>query len=509
MERSRNAINSIIFGFIFRLVTMVGPFITRIIVTWTIGKEFLGVSGVFSSILSMLSLTELGFSSAISYKCYSLYAENNVVSIRRYLGFFRKIYRGIGTVIIILGVIITPFLSQIVSGEIPKCLNLYIIFYIYLFQTAISYYLAAYRAVIFTVSQRQDIESKIAVIWNSVMYLLQIILLLLFKNYYVYLIVLPITTIAINLSRIVISNKLYPELKAEGDISKAEKKEIFQAILPLIGHRLHGTIVISADNIIISMFLGVVMVANYNNYFSIISALSGFIIAIYAAIQPGIGNLMATESMKKNRDNFEKISFAMIWIVGWMSICLTCLFEDFISLAYGNESNLGIGAVVLLVLEFYIWRTFDIVMTYRDVVGKWSGDTVIPYLSGAFNLITNLLLVKYIGIVGVILSTILTFVLFSIPYSIRVLFKKVFKSSLKNYLIKYICNTATVIVIGSVTYFVCNSIFLKEMFITLVIKCIICLLLPNLMFYFLWHNREEYHYFKEKVIKPFIQKVKR
>lgn len=101
MGRSSNAINNIFFGFILRFVTMVGPFVVRVIITRTIGREFLGVSGVFSSVLSALALTELGFASAISYKCYGLYAKNDYPSMRRYLSFFKKVYRIVGTVIIL------------------------------------------------------------------------------------------------------------------------------------------------------------------------------------------------------------------------------------------------------------------------------------------------------------------------------------------------------------------------------------------------------------------------
>ena len=500
MERASRALNNIFFGFILRLATMIGPFVVRIIITRTIGREFLGVSGVFSSLLSALALTEMGFASAVAYKCYSFYAKKDYLSIRKYLAFFKKIYRMVGTIIIIIGLLLTPFLKYIVNGEIPDELNLYTIYFVYLFNTGVSYFLGAYKSVILTVSQRQDIESRIAVVCNSFMYIMQIIVLALFRNYYVYLIFLPVSTILINIIRIKKTNEIFPELYVAGMISNEEKKSIFKSIVPLIGHRLQGTIVISADNVIISTFIGVTMVAEYNNYYTIIAALGSFITAIYAAIQPGIGNAMAMDNLEKNYNDFKRISFAMIWIVGWMSICLVCLFEDFIEMAYGVQYKFGLITVLLLVAEFYIWRTFDIVMLYRDVVGRWSGDMIIPYISGSVNLIVNIVLVKTIGVDGVIISTIISFVFVSIPFSIRVLFHEVFNISEKEYLIRYLLRTGVVFLTGFFTYFLCDYLVKWSTMINFMVKGIVCLILPNLAFYLIWHRSAEYKYFKSILI---------
>ena len=496
MGRSSNAINNLFFGFILRFVTMVGPFVVRVIITRTIGREFLGVSGVFSSVLSALALTELGFASAISYKCYGLYAKNDYPSMRRYLSFFKKVYRIVGTVIISLGILLIPFLKYIVNENFLSGLNMYIIYLVYLFNAGISYFIGAYKTIILTASQRQDIESRIAIFCNSFMYIMQIIVLVLFRDYYVYLIFIPISTVLINIFRIRQINSMFPELYADGMISQEERKSIYQSIIPLMGHRLHGTIVISADNIVISEFIGVAMVAEYNNYYTIITALGSFVITIYAAIQPGLGNSMALEGVEKNYTDFKKISFAIMWIIGWMSICLSCLFEDFIEIAYGGEYMLGISTVVLLAVEFYIWHTFDIVMTYRDVVGSWSGDMIVPYISGAFNLFINILLVKQIGVNGVIISTILSFVVVSIPFSVKVLFSYVFKISGKEFLTTYFLHTTEIIIVGCFTYFLCGFLQIFSPIIRFVIKGVICLIFPNLVFYMLWAGCDEFKYFK-------------
>jgi O-antigen/teichoic acid export membrane protein len=321
-----------------------------------------------------------------------------------------------------------------------------------------------------------------------------------YKNYYIYLITLPVLTLIVNILRAYYTKRCFPEFHACGTIANNEKKDVFFKLVPLMGHRLSGVIIASTDNIVISTFLGVAMVAVYNNYYTIIIALSTFIIAIYAAIQPGIGNSMAMEAKSKNFGDFKKLSFSMCWIVGWVSICLVCLFEDFISFSYGNQYQLGLITVILLALQFYIWRTNDLVMTYRDVVGKWSGDAVIPYISGMCNLVINLLLIKKVGVNGVILSTLFVFMFISIPFSLKVLIKNTFHESLLGFIKYYSINTSAIIVVGVVTYFICSKIHTNSIILQMAIKGIVCVFAPNILLIIVYHKKSEYKELKNKIV---------
>ena len=500
MNRTKNAVKGVFSGIICKFITIVSPFILRIIIIRTIGVEYIGVSSVFQSVFTMLSLTELGFSSAIAYKCYKLFAENNVNKIKEYLNFYKNIYRVVGTVILIAGLILIPFLKNIVRDDLPKDLNLYIIYLMYLFQTVISYFLYAYKSVVLIIFQRQDVENNIAIICNCFMYIARIGLLIAFRNYYLYLVTLPISTVLMNLIREWYVRKYFRDYMPKGHLSLEEKKELFQKTFLLMGRKIEAAIVSGADNVVISVFLGVVMVAVYNNYCTILTALGSLIYSVYAALQPGIGNSMATESIQKNYKDFKHISFFLIWLTGWMGISAVCLFDDFISYAYGASYRLELVTVILLVAQFYIHKSLSIIMTYRDVVGKWEGDVFIPYISGILNLVINIILVHYIGINGVIISTVLTAIAFSIPFSLRVIMKFVFHKPMLEYIRFYAINTLFIIIAGIITYYFCGFIKIELMLVQMFLKGLICLFLPNLILIAINHKKEEYLYFRRKII---------
>jgi len=390
-----------------------------------------------------------------------------------------------------MGISLTPFLDGLVGKQIPSGLNIYVIYYIYLAQSVISYFSFAYKSVILTASQRQDIESKILLGVNSAAYILQISLLLIFRDYYLFLIVLPPITVAINLLRGWITTSRFPAFRAEGMISPLEKREIFGRIWPLIGHRLSGVIISGSANVVISVYLGISMVALYNNYLSVTAAFAGIVIAGYSAIQPGIGNSMATEKPEKNYNDFKKVSFLVCWLVGWVSVVLVCTFEDFIELAYGAGFPLGIKTVLLLVSQFYIWKTSDIVMTYRDVVGKWNGDTFVPYIASILNLVGSIVLVGFIGLDGVILSTTLVLVFVSLPASVTVLYRHAFQKPPLTYLRGYFRNTIGVVLVGLVTYWLCSLLNSQLAWINLVLKGVVAVVVSGGLFVLIfWRTAE-------------------
>lgn len=498
-SRTMHTFQNLIFGIISKSVNMLGPFLTRIMILRTLGDKFLGISGVFSSILIMLSLSELGFGSAITYKLYGIYAVGDIQKIQNYLSFYKKVYKVIGFAVFLIGMLLVPFLKSIIREDLPSEINIYVIYVIYLTSTVISYLLYGYKSVLLTVSQRQDIESRIAAGVNSITYILQLLLLLLFHNYYIYLFMVPAANICLNIIRAIIVDKLYPDMKEKGDITAKEKDELKRKILALTGHRIAGTVILSADNIVISIFLGVSMVATYNNYYMISNSLMGIVLIIYDSIRPSIGNSLATESLIKNYHDFKNISFMMLWITGWMGITMACLFQDFITIAYGQEYILNFSTVLLLSFEFIIWKSMDVLAAYRDGAGAWSGDICIPYISSAFNLIANIILIQVIGINGVILSTILSFLLFSIPASIKILVGDVFHQNILHYVYFLIKKLLAILFCGIITCLICSIPVFGVNSGFFLIKLLICITIPNLIMIGMFHNNAEYQFLKNRL----------
>ena len=496
-NRSIHSAQNIIFGILGKITALIGPMIIRIITLKSIGEAYLGLTGVFSSIFVMLQLTELGFGYAVTYKLFKPFAKGDVQTVNAYLYYLRNVYRIVGMAILLLGLSMVPFLPFIIREKLPESINMNAVYLILLINSVCSYFLYAYKNVILTVSQRQDIESKIASIVNLITYIIQISVLIFLRNYYVYLFMLPISTIIMNLLRNRMIHKLFPEYTAIGKITDTEQKIIKNKLIKLAGHRISGTVLLSADNIIISIFLGINMVAKYNNYYIVINAIFNILAVLDLGIRPSIGNSMATESKEKNFKDFRNLSFISIWIVGWMSITWFCLIQDFVILAYNSEFLFSIRTVLLMAIELFVWKSMDIIATYRDSVGAWEGDSLIPYISALFNIIINIFLVKIIGIDGIVLSTLLSLILFSIPFAIKVLLHDVFGQSAFVFIKYYIKHSLHIFIIGFITYVCCKLFFHKVTYFNFFLKILLCCFIPNISILITNRHNSELNFIKQ------------
>ena len=182
MSRTKNTVRNISAGLINKVVMLLFPFVIRTILIKHLGSDYLGLSSLFTSILQVLNLTELGFSSAIVYSMYKPLAEKDTKTICTLMNFYKKIYRIIGLIIIIFGMLLIPFLPKLIHGSYPETINITILYLIYLFNTGVTYFLFAYKSSLLNADQRNDIINNVNTIVGSVQYIMQIIILIVFKN---------------------------------------------------------------------------------------------------------------------------------------------------------------------------------------------------------------------------------------------------------------------------------------------------------------------------------------
>lgn len=506
IERTKNAVKNSISGIIFRVVCLLFPFAIRTILIKKLGIEYAGLGSLFTSLLQVLSLSELGFSTAVAYAMYKPVAEDNKPLVRALLGFVRKVYYIVGATILIVGLAITPFLPKLIEGDAPADINLYALYFIYLFNTVVSYFVFAYKSVLLSALQRTDVENNIMSVSYVAMYAMQVAVLLAFKNYYVYIIFLPLCTLAINLARSAYVNKKYPDYKAEDTLGEAEKKEVFKNIGAMIGHRLSGTVVFSVSNIVISSKLGLEPLAVYNNYYYIVNSLLAVISVVYVALTAGIGNNIVTADVQKNYDDFKTLTFFNVWMVGWMSITLLCLFQHFMRLWMGGDETkmLDDSSAFLFALLLYLWKFKDILSTYKDAAGMWKDDFFKPYAVAAVTLLLTVLLIKPMGVNGAIVAMIAGVFAVSMPWETHAFFKGYFKFSPAKYYLRMAVYTLVVAAAGAATFAVCR-LFPADGAGWLMIKGVICVLLPNSVFLLLSFKTREFKVVTEK-LKGLIKK---
>lgn len=479
--RMQNSIRNVMAGFINKVVALVCPFIIRTIIIKELGSGYVGLNGLFTSILSVLSISELGFGSAMVYSMYEPIANNNPQRVCALLNLYKQLYRYVGMFIMGVGLLLLPYLRYFIKGSYPGEVNIYILYLIFLFNASVSYVMFAYKGSLLSANQREDINSRLLTISNLFMYIIQIVVLLSVKDYYAYIIWLPITTVALNLCRSFVVDKLYPQYKCAGELEPSVKKEIFKNVGALVGHRISGTVILSADNIVISSFLGLAAVASYGNYYYVIQALIGFFFIIFDGIRPGIGNSIVQESVDKNYQDFIRISTVMFWLTAWCAICLLCLYQPFITIWVGEQFLLPMTTVVMLSIYFLVWKTLDVLIVYRDAAGMWWSNRFRPYVVAITNLAGNIALVKYFGLDGVVFTTFFTCTFISFPGVIHVLFREYFKRKPWKYLKRLSGLCVLAFLTGIVTYELTGVVRIPG-FMGLLVKGAICLVFPNIIF---------------------------
>lgn len=489
IERTKNTVRSIGAGVLNRIINIILPFFTRTALLYIMGTKYLGLSSLFSSILSFLSLTELGIGAAMVYSMYKPIAEDDHETVCALLNLYRKLYRIIGAVVLLVGMSIMPFLDDLIKDEIPSDVNLYILYAIYLFNAVLSYWLFAYKNALLQAHQRNDVNSNIASVIVPVSYAVMLGALFLTKNYYAYVIWLPVFTVITNLIRSAYVDKQFPYLKPKGEISKELKRSITKKVTALIGTKLNTVVLNAADNLVMSAFLGLTMIAVYGNYHYIMSSITGFLGIIYAAMTAGLGNSLQTETVEKNYRDFTKLSFMNSWIVGWCTVCLACLYQPFMEIWVGEELMFPYFVVLEICLYFYIYMIRKIPVVYKDAAGIWWEDRFRPYVCMVVNVVLNITLVQVIGISGIILSTVFSLVI-SIPWENYTIFKNVFHRGSGEYYGKMFTYAGTMLLGGLLTWWICS--FFGDGIVAFLLRGVICVIVPNIVFIALNFQRQEF-----------------
>ncbi len=490
IERTKNTVRNVIFGFIFRIINIVLPFISRTVILYVLGDKYLGLGSLFTSILSFLSLTELGVGAAMTFSMYKPIAENDRDTICALMNLYRKIYTIIGCVILAVGVALMPFLRQLIKGEIPGDVNLYLLYFLYLFNAVLSYWLFSYKNALLQAHQRTDVNSKISIIITPLSYVVMLGALIICKNYYAYAIWLPIFTVITNLIRSRYVDKHFPDYRAHGQVSKELRSSISKKTMALIGTKLNTVVLNAADNLVMAAFLGLTAIAMYGNYYYIMSSIFGFLGIIYASMTAGLGNSLETEDLEKNYKDFEKFSFANSWIVGWCATCLVCLYQPFMKLWVGEALMFPLPIMLLFALYFYVYQIRKIPVVYKDAAGIWWEDRFRPYVCMVVNVVLNIVLVQIIGIAGIILSTVFSLSV-SIPWENYTIFRYVFHRSSWQYYAKMAWSLFSTLVGCAITWWICS--FFGDGFAMLFLRLGICIVVPNIVFIAANFKREEFH----------------
>ncbi len=507
LARTENAFRNMLWGAVYRMLAIIGPFVIKTIIIKNISMEYSGLNTLFNSILTVLNLANLGFSSSLVYTMYAAVAKEDYAAISAMMNFFRKIYRLIGTVIFGMGLAVMPFLPQLVGNECPPDANLYVMWGLYLSATVFDYWLFGYVNAIFSAYQREDARLKIMVVRYAVQYAVQILILAVFKNYYAYLVTLPLFVIPNGVALYYAAKKQYPQIRCVGTPDKQSKQAIYHRVKTLFGHKIGNTLMVNADSILISSFLGLSTQALYSNYYYIITAVNGVVEIITSGCLAGIGNKLIVDSEEDNHKLFLSLTYGWVALIGFCAVCMLCLFQPFVGgIWIGSEGLLSESFIVCITLFFYTWMFRIMQLTYRDAAGLWTRDWLKPYISIALKFLLSIVLVKLMqNVNGVLLPTVLIMAFVYFPWEAKVLYRHLFHRSWGIYL-KHIAAYTAVNLLGAVACRgLCLWLFPGNTALTFILRlAVICILFPAIWLVLTYKTPQ----FKQlmNIVKQFIDK---
>ncbi len=472
---------NIICGLFNKAIILMCPFLLKQVLLKKLGADYLGLDSLFASILSVLSVSELGFGVAIVSNMYKPFIYNDAKHLSALINYYKKIYRIIGFVIVVLGGLLIPFLPNLIKGSYPDDLNITIVYMIFVINTAINYFLFSYMESIIIVAQRDDIKYTINTIIILAQTATQIVLLWFFENYYLYVMLLPIFTIISNIIIFFIVRKMFPNYDNNACILEDERKEI--------KIKTTGSFIIKAcqlsrnsfDCICISAFIGLNMTAIYSNYYYVLLAMISILSIVTQSIRGGIGKHVFSESVEDNYNEFKKIDYIYMFLAGWFVVIYVCMIQPFMTIWMGKDMLLPFPVVLLLAFYFYLLKIGDIPSVYSYVKGLFWKHRYRALVETIGNLILNIILVREYGVYGIVIATIITLLLAGLIWGGKIVFDNYFGiEKLRTYFGFHIICLFVTALVTAFFYYICEALPFDGVY-HLILRAVVCVVIPAMV----------------------------
>ena len=476
-SRSINSSINITVTILSQVLTIIFGFVVRTVFIKTLGADYLGIGGLFSNILSLLSLADLGIGAAISFALYKPIADKDFVKLKSIMAYFKRVYQLIALIVFILGCSLIPFLKYLINLEedIP---DLTLIYLLQLLNTTVSY-LCVYKSTLLVADQRVYITRIINFLGCVLADILQFVVLLIWHNIVVYLLMGLVSKLVVNFSLSYIADKYYPFLREKAEIlQKEERKRLFANIKAVLVYRFVAVILNATDNILISVLISTTVVGYYSNYSMLISSVTGIAALIFDALKGTIGSLTTEPDKTKVKHTFDAISFANFWIYSVITVCLAVLLNDFISLWVGKEFLLSAGSVAAICFASYVPGVMLTIENFRDTTGVFKKTKYMHVLAAVLNIVFSIVLGRRYGMVGIILATSIARIITIVWYDPRMLFSEYFNLPVLSYYLEQCKDLVILIVMYGVAMIGLRWLHVTNYFL-FIVKAFLCFVLCN------------------------------
>ena len=497
-SRIKKSMKNTIFGLVGMISMLIISFISKTIFIKILGDALNGVNYLFTGILNALNLAELGFAGAVAFALYKPLSTGDEETISALMNLFKKFYRIVAIIVTVVGLLCIPVLPYLIKEDfstLPFTLKELKIYYSMFLANTVLSYLLAYKRTIITADQDAYIVTTVDYACNIALNIVQIILLILTKNYYWFLSIMLVKTVINNVILMLIANKRYPYLKTYKNVKLVdeEKKKLYANVRAMMLHKFGTVIILNTSTIVVSALVGVVENGLYGNYMMIANQGMAFVNIIFTSITASAGNLCAEADLEKQIKIFNNMNYISLWIGYFAFVCLICLFNPFIDIWLGEGKTFGMITVFMITANQFVSYLRKSVQTFKDAKGIFREDRFKPLIEAVVGISLAIGLGYVWGIFGILLGYTLATVLIAMPIEKWALFNKGLGISPNKYMLKDILIFAASVLMSYLMYLLCN--LMGDGFAWFIVKALTCLIIPNVVFILFTFKTDEFKYF--------------
>lgn len=496
-QRTKNVIRNTVSGVAVKLLLLILNFVLRMVFIRYLGIQYAGISSLFVDILNILSFTELGIGTAITYALYKPIAQNDELQIAKYMNFYRSAYRWVAGAIFVLGLCVIPFLGVLVKDVPDIKENITMIYVMYLVNTSASY-LLIYKSAILVAKQKRYIVSKIEAAMSVMRLCIESIIIIVFQNFMLYLVIEVIRTILQNLWISCIASKEYRYIPG-ASLDKQERKAIYEDVAGLAIYQIAGAMISGTDSTVVSAILGTAFVGILGNYKMIVGSVNMVIQQFFSGANASVGNLVADGGKQRQEAVFKEVNFMLFWISTFCVACFMLLFDPFIEVWVGAQYKLSHTAILLLAIDFYIYNMVRAVSLFRTANGLFRQGKCRMIMMVGINIILSVILAKPYGIEGVLFATIIARLLTQVWYDPVLVYREAFLEKPAKYFGRYLAYIGTAVLAVGITCLIGRQIVLDNKYIEILFRALTCMVIPNIIMIALWHRASEYKSLKRRI----------
>ena len=507
--RIQKSARNMVSGVIFRLISVFTAFVVRTVFIRCLSNEYLSVSGLYSSILSMLSLAELGFGTAMVYSMYRPLADRDYGKVAQLMRLYKKAYSIIGAVILAAGVCLVPFLGILIKDK-PDIPGLTFYYLLFLFDSVISYWFYAYLASVLQADQRSSVISNYSSVFNLVKTVLQIVVLLTLRNFTAYLLAQITCTILQNAAIARRVKKDYPLIDQAGpELPAAEKKKIFADVRALMIQKVSFRVLNTSDSLIISAFVGINWVGLLSNFLLVEEAVVSVLSQIFGAITASMGNFFAKESKDDGYRLFNRLNFLNFWLYGFSAVALAALLNPFVELWLGRAYTLDQLVIIALCTRFLVEGYMNLMSSVRSAMGLFTQGKYFPLVVAVLNIGLSIALSYPLGMAGVLFATPLSRCVINVWYAPLVIHAHGFGKKVEPFYRKLLARAVLLAAVAGLLQLISDAVFRNGVTIaTFAAMTCITAILPNAVMVLIYHKTDEYRYFRGLIL-DILRKGKR